>query len=302
MSAMNQHQQNKASLLERLIFNNRPVVIFLCLLVSVFLFYQATQVRPSTSFEKMIPLEHPFIQKMLEHRNDLANLGNTVRISVEAVNGDIFTKEYMETLRQIHDEVFYIPGVDRSGLKSLWSPSVRWTEVTEEGFAGGEVIPQTYDGSPRALEELRNNVLKSGQIGRLVANNFKSSIVDVPLLEMYPNPKNQSELIKLDYRQFSHEPGREDPRQVPVAEPQREGAHRRLREEGRRPDRRAGDGGRLLRYLPADHPGPAVLVHQVHPQHHRRADHHPGRGALAASACSTWSVSASIPIRCWCRS
>lgn len=65
MSAMNQHQQNKASLLERLIFNNRPVVIFLCLLVSVFLFYQATQVRPSTSFEKMIPLEHPFIQKML---------------------------------------------------------------------------------------------------------------------------------------------------------------------------------------------------------------------------------------------
>ena len=57
---------------------------------------------------------------MLEHRNDLANLGNTVRISVEAVNGDIFTKEYMETLRQIHDEVF-IPGVDRSGLKSLWS-------------------------------------------------------------------------------------------------------------------------------------------------------------------------------------
>ncbi len=184
MSAMNQHQQNKASLLERLIFNNRPVVIFLCLLVSVFLFYQATQVRPSTSFEKMIPLEHPFIQKMLEHRNDLANLGNTVRISVEAVNGDIFTKEYMETLRQIHDEVFYIPGVDRSGLKSLWSPSVRWTEVTEEGFAGGEVIPQTYDGSPRALEELRNNVLKSGQIGRLVANNFKSSIVDVPLLEI----------------------------------------------------------------------------------------------------------------------
>ena len=50
MSAMNQHQQNKASLLERLIFNNRPVVIFLCVLVSVFLFYQATQVRPSTSF------------------------------------------------------------------------------------------------------------------------------------------------------------------------------------------------------------------------------------------------------------
>lgn len=180
-------------------------MIIACLLVTVFLAWSATQVRPSTSFEKMIPLQHPFIQNMLEHRNDLANLGNTVRISVEAVNGDIFTKEYMETLRQIHDEVFYIPGVDRSGMKSLWSPSVRWTEVTEEGFAGGEVIPQTYDGSAKALDLLRNNVLKSGQIGRLVANNFKSSIVDVPLLEVYPDPKDQGKLMKLDYRQFSHE-------------------------------------------------------------------------------------------------
>ncbi|WP_271194813.1 efflux RND transporter permease subunit [Pseudomonas turukhanskensis] len=205
MSTMSNHHQDKGSFLERLIFNNRPTVILICLLVSIFLFYQALQVRPSTSFEKMIPLQHPFIQKMLEHRNDLANLGNTVRISVEAKDGDIFSKEYMETLRQVNDEVFYIPGVDRSGLKSLWSPSVRWTEVTEEGFAGGEVIPQTYDGSPDSLDELRNNVLKSGQIGRLVANNFKSSIVDVPLLESYPDPQDQGTLLKLDYRQFSHE-------------------------------------------------------------------------------------------------
>lgn len=199
------HHQDKATLLERLIFNNRPVVVFICLLVSTFLFYQATLVRPSTSFEKMIPLEHPFIQKMLEHRNDLANLGNTVRVSVEAVDGDIFTKEYMETLRLINDEVFYISGVDRSGLKSLWSPSVRWTEVTEEGFAGGEVIPQSYNGSEDSLDQLRNNVLKSGQVGRLVANDFKSSIVDIPLLESYPDPNDQGKLLALDYRQFSHQ-------------------------------------------------------------------------------------------------
>ena len=202
---MSNHHQDKATFLERLIFNNRPVVILLCTLVTLFLGWQALQIRPSTSFEKMIPLSHPFIQNMMEHRNDLSNLGNTVRISVEAVNGDIFTKEYMETLRQVNDEVFYIPGVDRAGLKSLWSPSVRWTEVTEEGFAGGEVIPQTYDGSAASLEELRNNVLKSGQIGRMVANNFKSSTVDIPLLESYPDPEDQGKLIKLDYREFSHQ-------------------------------------------------------------------------------------------------
>ncbi|RMR80083.1 efflux RND transporter permease subunit [Pseudomonas coronafaciens] len=203
-----QHAQDsdeKATFLERLIFNHRPAVIILCLLASLFLFWQATLVRPSTSFEKMIPLSHPFIQNMMEHRNDLANLGNTVRISVEAKDGDIFSRQYMETLRQISDEVFYIPGVDRSGLKSLWSPSVRWTEVTEEGFAGGEVIPQSYNGSEESLDLLRNNILKSGQVGRLVANDFKSSIIDVPLQESYPDPADQGKLLALDYQQFSHQ-------------------------------------------------------------------------------------------------
>ncbi|WP_416423779.1 RND family transporter [Pseudomonas sp. App30] len=204
MSIQQRFPAPQGTLLERLIFNNRPAVIILCLLASLFLFWQATQIRPSTSFEKMIPLKHPFIQRMLEHRNDLANLGNTVRISVEAVNGDIFNKDYMETLRQINDEAFYIPGVDRSGMKSLWSPSVRWTEVTEEGFAGGEVIPQSYNGSADSLELLRSNILKSGQVGRLVANDFKSSIVEIPLLESYPDPNDQGKLLSLDYQKFSH--------------------------------------------------------------------------------------------------
>ena len=201
---MSNHRQTHAGLLERLIFNNRPVVILLCLLVTLLLAWQASQIRPSTSFEKMIPLEHPYIQNMLEYRDDLANLGNTVRIAVAVKQGDIFDAQYMETLRQIHDEVFYIPGVDRSALKSLWSPSVRWTEVTEEGFDGGEVIPQSYDGSQASLDELRSNILKSGQVGRLVANDFRSSIVDVPLLEVFADPEDQSRLLKLDYRAFSH--------------------------------------------------------------------------------------------------
>ncbi|HTN31396.1 MAG TPA: RND family transporter [Pseudomonas sp.] len=201
---MSNHRQTHAGLLERLIFNNRPVVILLCLLVTLLLGWQASQIRPSTSFEKMIPLEHPYIQNMLEYRDDLANLGNTVRIAVAAKQGDIFDAQYMETLRQIHDEVFYINGVDRSSLKSLWSPSVRWTEVTEEGFDGGEVIPQSYDGSQASLDELRSNILKSGQVGRLVANDFRSSIIDVPLLEVFADPQDQSRLLNLDYREFSH--------------------------------------------------------------------------------------------------
>ncbi|MAL97003.1 efflux RND transporter permease subunit [Hydrocarboniclastica marina] len=183
--------------LERVIFNNRLVILIGFLLLTGFLGYNAVQIKPDASFERLIPLEHPYIVNMLDNRDDLANLGNFVRIAVEVEEGDIFNAEYMRALQEITDEVFYLEGVNRSGLKSLWTPNVRWVEVTEEGFQGGTVIPDTYDGSPAELEKLRQNVLRSGEVGSLVADNFKSAIIYAPLYEQ--NAQGES----LSYADFS---------------------------------------------------------------------------------------------------
>ncbi|UQG54477.1 MULTISPECIES: MMPL family transporter [unclassified Marinobacter] len=191
-----------APFLERLIFNNRVIILVLFAVLTVFLGYNAVKIQPDASFERMIPLEHPYIVSMLEHRDDLENLGNFVRIAVATKDGsDIFTEEYMETLRQITDEVFYLSGVDRSGLKSLWTPNVRWVEVTEQGFQGGTIIPDNYDGSSaESLEKLRQNVLRSSEVGRLISDNFRSTIVYAPLYENDPQTGEP-----LDYADFSRQ-------------------------------------------------------------------------------------------------
>ncbi|SDX19347.1 efflux RND transporter permease subunit [Marinobacter mobilis] len=186
--------------LERLIFNNRAAILLAFLVLTLFLGYNAIKIQPDASFERMIPLEHPYIVNMLDHRDDLENLGNFVRIAVEAKDGDIFNKEYMETLKQITDEVFFLNGVDRAGLKSLWTANVRWVEVTEQGFQGGSVIPDGYDGSPASLESLRQNILRSNEVGRLVSDNFGSTVVYAPLYE-----KNPETGEPLDYAQFSRQ-------------------------------------------------------------------------------------------------
>jgi len=146
----------------------------------------------------MIPISHSYIVNFLANRADLSGLGNSVRITVESTEGDIFTAEFQETLRQITDEVFYVNGVDRAGLQSLWTPNVRWQEVTEEGFVGGSVIPDDYDATPRSLRNLRTNTLKSGQIGRLVANNFQSATILAPLVSADAETGE-----KLDYHALS---------------------------------------------------------------------------------------------------
>lgn len=194
----NRSTRQSAGWLEKLLFGMRAPWLLVFLLLTVFLGYHASQVRPDASLTKMIPTNHPFIQNYFDYQDDLASLGNVVRVAVENKKGDIFEADFQQKLQKITDELFFIPGVNRSGLRSLWTPNVRWMEVTEEGFVGGPVIPDGYDGSDDALEKLRTNVLRSGEVGNLVANNFESTIVYVPLDEVNPETGE-----KLDYQEFS---------------------------------------------------------------------------------------------------
>nr|WP_298147757.1 MMPL family transporter [uncultured Pseudomonas sp.] len=172
--------------LERLIFNHRPWVILLCLLATLVLGWQAARIGINASYEKTIPTKHPFVVNFLAERSELSGLGNALRIAVAVEQGDIFSAEYLDTLAKLNDEIYLLPGVDKPYMKSLWTPTTRWTAVTEDGLDGGTVIPGSYDGSPASLDEVRTNVARSGEIGQLVAANFKSSVIYVPLLEINP--------------------------------------------------------------------------------------------------------------------
>ena len=170
------------SLVERALFNHRIVVLVLCALVTAILGWQATRLQINASFEKTIPAQHPYIQNYLKHQVDLKGLGNAVRIVVARPEGTIYDAGYLETLRRISDEVFLLPGVDRVGMKSLWTPGTRWVGVTEDGLEGGPVIPDGYDGSPRSLQQLAANIARSGEVGQLVARDARSSVIFVTLL------------------------------------------------------------------------------------------------------------------------
>ncbi len=172
--------------LERLIFSHRPVLLIVFLLATVFFTWQVTKLKPDASFEKMIPMEHPFIQAFMKHMSDLGAAGTTIQVAVENTSGDIFDPQYLDLLQKVNDEVFYLPGVDRNRMRSLWTPNVRWIEVTEKGFEGDKVIDSHYDGSGQAMQKLRQNILRSGEVGRLVADDFRSSIVQAPLIDMDP--------------------------------------------------------------------------------------------------------------------
>lgn len=203
--------RKSGSRLEQLVFNNRLPVLLLCLIATVVLGFFALKLEVNASFERMIPSSSPYIKNYFAYRKELPGLGNTVRIVVENKSGDVYDAAYLEKLRKINDTLYLIPGVDRSWMKSLWMPIVRWRQVTEEGVVGGPVMPPDYSGTPESIGKLKENVGRSGIVGSLVANDSRSTMIIAPLLDRHPQtgePLNYGELsraLEAQIRSFEDE-------------------------------------------------------------------------------------------------
>ncbi len=196
---LRQFDDQSGSFLERLVFNHRATVMVLCALLTVVLGYQATKIQLQAGFEKTLPKEHEYVLNYQENQEDLKGLGNNLRIVVAVKEGTIFTPDNLRYLEQVNDEIFFVPGVDRNGMKSLFTPNTRWRVVTEEGFEGGPVIPGDYDpDSPKSIGEIQLNMVRAAILGDLISNDLKSMTIIVPLLD-----KNPETGERLDYADLS---------------------------------------------------------------------------------------------------
>ncbi|EEA02654.1 transporter, putative [Burkholderia sp. H160] len=192
--------RKSGSWLERIIFNHRLAFILLSALITGFLGWHASKLQINASFEKMIPKSHPYIANYFKNREALPSTGNSVRIVVEATRGDIFDKDYLHALQQINDTAYLLPGVDRAWMRGLWTTSLRWTEVAEEGYRGGPVMPDPWNGSAAAMNQLRSNIARAGIVGSYVSSDMKSSMIVVPLMDWNPVT-----MKPIDYAEFSRE-------------------------------------------------------------------------------------------------
>jgi uncharacterized protein len=190
---------NLARRTERALFSHRRLWLLLFALLTGLLGWQMLQLRPDASLQKMVPARHEFVRNYLQFENELRPLGNTLRIAVEAPAGKtIYDTEYLMLLKKITDEVFYIPGIDRGNLRSLWTPNTLWFEATEEGLRSGTVMPPNFSGGESGIAALRANVAKADLTGSMVAKDLRSSVIVVPLVEADPDTG-----AHLDYGLFS---------------------------------------------------------------------------------------------------
>ncbi|MBW8190278.1 MMPL family transporter [Neiella marina] len=181
---------------ERIVFRNRLLVISLFVLATLALLYSATNLRMAAAFTKNIPLAHDYMQTYVKHQKDFAG-ANSVMVTVTARDGDMFNEEFFTVLRQVHDQLYFIPGVSRSSVQSLYSPGTRFTEVVEDGFSGGPVVPADFQPNENGLARVKSNIGKANIVGRLVANNYNSAMVKASLQEFNPDTGEKLDTLAL---------------------------------------------------------------------------------------------------------
>ncbi|HBD12904.1 MAG TPA: RND transporter, partial [Porticoccaceae bacterium] len=179
------------------LFENRIPILVVFLATSVFMGYHASTLRMEAGFEKLLPLKHPYLSTLIDYRDEFGS-GNQLIIALTVEEGDIFTQEYFDALKVANEEVFFLPGVARHTVTSILTPNVRFIELIEDGFRGGNVVPAEFRPTEEWFPVIRNNIIKSGRLGSLVANDFSGALIRTELLDMNPTTREP-----LDYQKVA---------------------------------------------------------------------------------------------------
>ncbi len=183
-----------------LLLNHRRAWLALFLLLSLGLGYSATQVRLDPGFNKQIPVRHEYMLNFLDFSRVFTG-ANRLLVNVHwKGEGDIYNPEFLEVLQKVTDDVFFISGVSRPSVTSLFTPNVRYVEITEEGYVGDLVVPPQYAGTAEDLAKVRSNAARAGQVGRLLANDQRSALVRADLQDTDPKTGQPVSYVEIAQR------------------------------------------------------------------------------------------------------
>lgn len=173
--------------IEPLIYAKRWLTMGILLVLTAYFAVVASTIKPDAGFDKSIPLEHPYMQVLKQYQADFGGANNVlVALIQKPGKGEIYNETFLASLKQATDEVFFLPGVDRSRVSSLFTPDVRYVEVVEGGFKGGNVIPAEYAPTPEMFGLVKGNTQKGGHVGRFTTKDQTGAMIFSELLEVDP--------------------------------------------------------------------------------------------------------------------
>lgn len=188
--------------IEDAVFALRIPILLALALVTLITGYFAAQLRFDAGFIKQLPTDHPFIETFIDYRDELPS-PNSIIIGVHPREGTIWTVDAMRRINEVTEAVFFLPGVYRGSVQSLWTPNTRVLEVNEEGLLAYNVIEADVtlrNINDEKIDRIRNNTLRGGHVGQLVSHDFTIASIKANLNDVDPRTKKPLDYMELGRR------------------------------------------------------------------------------------------------------
>jgi hypothetical protein len=180
---------------EGVAFSHRALILGCLAAFTLVMGWFAAQLRMDAGFDKQMPIGHEYIKTFQTYRDDVLG-ANRLNFVVKARKGNIWNKAALKKLYDVTQAVTFLPGVERLGVQSLWTPNSFVNEITEDGFRADPLIDGTITPeqlTPETIANIRRAGSEGGFIGTLVSRDETSAMITAELSE-YDKDGN-----KLDY-------------------------------------------------------------------------------------------------------
>jgi len=157
------------------------VCIFIAL-GTLFLGYQAMQLRVHTDFFNLYPPGHPYIQLYQQYRQ-MFGTANVLQIVLEVKDGDIYTIEALKKIDGLTRALVETKGVNPFQVTSLTHPSVRNIAISSAGISALPLVRKVPE-SQRELDGIRELVYTAAGVrGVHVSMDGKAALITAGLWE-----------------------------------------------------------------------------------------------------------------------
>jgi predicted RND superfamily exporter protein len=187
--------------LEDFLFGHRGTVLAIFAALTLVMGWEASKLRISAGFDKLLPSGHEYIKTFDDYRGQLHD-ANGIAVVVHPRQGDVWNAATLKTLLDVTQALTFLPGINRGSVTSLWTPNIFFTQITEDGFKSDLLISGTITPdalTPEVIGQIRDRVVEGGYIGKLVAKDGSGALIAAEVMD--PDPHSGE---PMDYIAFGH--------------------------------------------------------------------------------------------------
>ena len=165
------------------VIKKRVLILIFTILATLFFAYQLRNLKIYTSFEDLLPQNHPYVKLHNEFRK-LFGGANQVLIALQVKEGDIFTVETLRKIKYVTEKLEEVPAIDVYKIRSLASRSAKEIKRAAGSITIKTVmfpeIPQTQE----AIEELKWSIYGNDMVyGPMVSYDTKKALITADFLD-----------------------------------------------------------------------------------------------------------------------